>query len=221
MTDLLCPVWCSESISHSDRDGGITGHSHHPLLFLDVDGPLLPFGEDPGRGPRNAVSDARFSRLSLGAGGRLAELPCQLVWATTWEDEANAEIAPRLGLPRLPVVRWPEPAAEHEREDRWFGLCWKTRTLVDWAAGRPFAWVDDEITDADRSWVAVHHRGPAFLWQVESFRGLTGEDFAALDRWLRSIVLDDTGSNVQHGLPRSSPQTSIDADNHLEMDGTG
>lgn len=83
------------------------------------------------------------------------------VWATTWEDEANAEIAPRIGLPTLPVVNWPESSDEHDREDQWFGLFWKTRTLVDWADGRPFAWVDDEITDADRNWVSAHHRGRA------------------------------------------------------------
>ncbi|MFE3545503.1 HAD domain-containing protein [Nocardia sp. NPDC059177] len=156
-------------------------------MFLDVDGPLLPFGDGPGREPRRVVeSDSHFSRLSVEVGGRLAELPCQLVWATTWEDAANAEIAPRLGLPQLPVVRWPEPSAEDEREDRWFGLCWKTRTLVDWAAGRPFAWVDDEITDADRTWVADRHRGTALLRHVESFRGLTGADLTALDHWLQA-----------------------------------
>jgi hypothetical protein len=164
----------------------MTDHAQHPLLFLDVDGPLLPFGEDPERELRNVVADSHFSRLRFEVGCWLTELPCQLVWATTWEDEANAEIAPRLGLPRLPVVRWPEPSAAHEREDRWFGLCWKTRSLVDWAAGRPFAWVDDEITDADRTWVAAYHRGAALLWHVEPFRGLTDEDFVVLDHWLRS-----------------------------------
>ncbi|MEV0111609.1 HAD domain-containing protein [Nocardia sp. NPDC050799] len=164
----------------------MTDHAQHPLLFLDVDGPLLPFGEDPGREPRSVVSDSHFSRLRPEIGRWLAKLPCQLVWATTWEDEANDELGPRLGLPRLPVVRWPESSAEYEREDRWFGLCWKTRTLVDWAAGRPFAWVDDEITDADRTWVATQHRGPALLRHVEPFRGLSGEHFAALDHWLRA-----------------------------------
>lgn len=118
--------------------------------------------------------------------GRLAALPCDLVWATTWEEEANAEIAPRIGLPRLPVVTWPETSGEHEREDRWFGLCWKTRTLVTWAAGRSFAWVDDEITDADRTWVSTHHSGRALLHHVEPFRGLTNEDIAVLDRWHRA-----------------------------------
>jgi hypothetical protein len=42
---------------------------------------------------------------------------------------------------------------------------------VTWAAGRPFAWVDDEITDADRDWVSAHHGGRALLHRVESFRG--------------------------------------------------
>ncbi|MEU1982749.1 HAD domain-containing protein [Nocardia sp. NPDC019395] len=165
----------------------MSGPGQQPLLFLDVDGPLLPFGEDPGGEPRNVASNSHFWRLGLEVSRRLSELPCQLVWATTWEDEANAEIAPRLGLPQLPVVRWPEPSAEHEHEDQWFGLCWKTRTLVDWAAGRPFAWVDDEITAADHAWVATQHRGSAFLRHVESFRGLSDDDLTALDHWLRAI----------------------------------
>ncbi|MFF5109211.1 HAD domain-containing protein [Streptosporangium sp. NPDC000509] len=165
----------------------MTGHTVRPLLFLDVDGPLLPFGEDPQRAPRATAPDSGLARLTSETGRRLAALPCELVWATTWEDAANAEIAPRVGLPRLPVVSWPESTGRHEREDQWFGLCWKTRTLVEWADGRPFAWVDDEITDADREWVSRHHGGRALLYRVESYRGLTGEDFAAIDRWLRAL----------------------------------
>lgn len=163
----------------------MTGDTPLPLLFLDVDGPLLPFGdgsqhESSGTGPYS-----HLSRLDPKVGPRLAALPCALVWATTWEDEANAEIAPRIGLPPLPVVNWPESTDEQERENRWFGLHWKTRTLVAWAGGRPFAWVDDEITDADRDWVCTHHRGPALLHHVTASKGLTEDDFAALDQWLR------------------------------------
>ncbi|MGP4025982.1 HAD domain-containing protein [Actinomadura sp. 3N407] len=157
-----------------------------PLLFLDVDGPLLPFGEDPQRESRYVAPDSRLAQLNPQMGFRLAALPCTPVWATSWEDEANTEIAPRIGLPTLPVVKWPESSDEHDREDRWFGLCWKTRTLVNWADGRPFAWVDDEITDADRDWVSAHHRGRFLLHHVRPFRGLTDEDFAALDKWLRA-----------------------------------
>ena len=165
----------------------MTDHTQRPLLFLDVDGPLLPFGENPRREARDTTPDSHLARLTAEVGRRLAALPCELVWATTWEDEANAEIAPRIGLPQLPVVNWPESSDEDERQDQWFGLHWKTRTLVAWAAGRPFAWVDDEITDADRDWVTAHHSGRTLLHHVESFRGLADEDFAALDQWLRAL----------------------------------
>ncbi|MEO3830344.1 HAD domain-containing protein [Actinomadura sp. B10D3] len=163
----------------------MTGHGERPLLFLDVDGPLLPFGDGP-EGERRTTPDTGLARLTVELGRRLAALPCDLVWATTWEDEANTEIASRIGLPRLPVVKWTDPSDDHEREDRWFGLCWKTRTLVTWASGRPFAWVDDEITDADREWVSARHGGRALLHRVPSFRGLGDDDFAVLDRWLRT-----------------------------------
>ncbi len=163
-----------------------TGHTQRPLLFLDVDGPLLPFGENPHL-PRAARADTRLVRLTPQVGHRLAALPCDLVWATTWEDEANTELAPRLGLPQLPVVHWPDPSDDHQRHDQWFGLCWKTRTLVTWAAGRPFAWIDDDITDADRDWVSTNHPGRALLHHVEPYRGLADEDLTTLDQWLRAL----------------------------------
>ena len=161
--------------------------ARRPILFLDVDGPLLPFGGESLRlGSPTSSPDSHLARLDPTLGPRLAALPCELVWATAWEDDANAEIAPRIGLPQLPVVNWPASSDEREREDDWLGLHWKTRYLVHWAAGRPFIWVDDEITDADRTWIAANHPGSALLHLVESSRGLDAADFAALDRWLRN-----------------------------------
>ena len=130
--------------------------------------------------------DAQFARLDRSLGRRLAALPCRLVWATAWEDDANVEIAPRIGLPRLPVVFWPESSDEREREDTWLGVHWKTRALVSWAAGRSFVWVDDEVTDTDRQWVSKHHAGRALLHHVDSSRGLSDADFVVLDAWLRA-----------------------------------
>jgi hypothetical protein len=165
----------------------VADYAQGPLLFLDVDGPLLPFGENPLSGHGQAAAVPRLARLGQDTGLRLAALPCTLVWATTWLEDANTEIASRIGLPDLPVVTWPEPTQAHEHEDRWFGLCWKTRTLVNWAAGRPFAWIDDEITEADRDWVSDHHPGPALLYSIDASRGLTDRDFAALEEWLREL----------------------------------
>jgi hypothetical protein len=100
-----------------------------------------------------------------------------MVWATTWQDEANEVLAPRLGLPALPVVRWPEEAGAPGTPR---GLHWKTPALVASAEGRPFLWVDDEIGPVDRLWVEGTHPAPALLHRVDPRRGLTDEDFAAL-----------------------------------------
>ncbi|EDY46350.1 HAD domain-containing protein [Streptomyces sp. SPB074] len=165
----------------------MSGHAERPLLFLDIDGPLLPFGDGARRAPFRTATDTYLARLDPRVGPRLAALPCELVWATTWEDAANTDMAPRLGLPPLPVVHWPELSDAREREDRWYGLHWKTRTLAAWAGDRPFAWCDDEITEADQEWVSTHHPAPALLHRVTSSRGLATEDFAALASWLEAI----------------------------------
>ncbi|MFI0895132.1 HAD domain-containing protein [Streptomyces sp. NPDC020983] len=156
-----------------------------PILFLDVDGPLIPFGATreqypdgyPTYVPQEAGANPLLARVAPALGPRLLALPCDLVWATTWESEANECLAPLLGLPQLPVVTWPEPSDEPELA----GLHWKTRTLVEWAADHPFAWLDDEITDADRTWANAHHPSRTLLHRVDHRHGLPAADFADLE----------------------------------------
>jgi hypothetical protein len=174
----------------------VIGAPQLPFLFLDVDGPLIPFGatrdERPDGYPtfRSAyvppgdLANPLLSRIDPAYGPRLRALRCELVWATTWMSEANEAIAPWLGLPALPVVDWPDPAEDDEGEH---GLHWKTRPLVVWAAGRDFVWVDDEITAIDRGWVTAQHGGRALLQRVDARLGLTDADFAAVDAWLRAV----------------------------------
>ena len=64
-------------------------------------------------------------------------------------------------------MTWPEASAAEEEQDERLGLHWKTRALVRWAAGRAFAWADDEITSTDRDWVAANHPGQALVHRTD------------------------------------------------------
>jgi hypothetical protein len=99
--------------------------------------------------------------------------------------DANEVIGPLLGLPELPIVQWPEDADDDRPGLPRPGLVhWKTQGLVDWATGRCFVWIDDEITDADRRWVDDHHAAPALLHRVDPHRGLTRDDIDTISWWL-------------------------------------
>ena len=170
--------------------------ARRPLLFLDVDGPLNPFASRPEALPGEyRIHEMRpdlWADLSLRPlqvwlnpehGGRLLALPADLVWATSWEDDANTWIGPRIGLPELPVVGWPEDLNASAPPD----LCWKTPTLLEYAAGRPFAFVDDDISDADQLYADARCDAPMLFHFVDPSKGLTEKDFAVLADWLGAI----------------------------------
>ncbi|MFI1539488.1 hypothetical protein [Streptomyces anandii] len=174
-----------------------------PLLFLDVDGPLNPYAAEPEKCPDGYTtltvaqdSGTRQERGGAGArrrthrvwlnpehGQRLRGLGYELCWATTWMDDANRWIAPVLGLPELPFVDFGD-ALLQERPD---GVHWKTGPLVDYANGRPFAWVDDEQSDLDQAYVTAYHRGAALLHHVNPRVGLRDNDFHALADFARTL----------------------------------
>ncbi|MFI1754434.1 HAD domain-containing protein [Streptomyces sp. NPDC020571] len=161
----------------------MTSATRRPLLFLDIDGPLIPFGSPAGAVAPVDEDNPLMARLDPGVGVRLSALGCDLVRATTWGEEANEVVAPRIGLPRLPVLDRPDACVEGSPR----GLHWKARTLVEWADGRPFVWVDDEINAVDRQWVAAAHLGPYLLHRVDPAEGLTDADFAVLGVTVRSF----------------------------------
>ncbi len=165
-----------------------------PLLLLDVDGPLNPTRRrrSAARGIRDASHAARgwstgrplrvWLNPDHGTELRALAEAYELVWATTWKGEANTWIGPRLGLPGLPFVDWP---AMHGRAPA--GTFWKTQYLLEYAAGRPFAWVDDDITVYDREYVGQRHLAAALLLRVDPRIGLVRQDFDALHAWAAAL----------------------------------
>lgn len=162
-----------------------------PLLLMDVDGPLNPFGARwMYRGtPPDGFTVHRLSpdgfgpfRVALNPwhGARLRGLADRfdLVWASTWQGEANRMIAPLLGMPDdLPFIPMSRPWVTPAR-------CWKSDVVAAWANGRPFAWFDDEINRATRRFLARWPGiGPHLALRTDPTRGLTENDFVALERF--------------------------------------
>ncbi|MFE7120876.1 hypothetical protein ACFU99_36150 [Streptomyces sp. NPDC057654] len=184
-----------------------------PLLFLDVDGPLNPYAAECGKRPEGyttlsapeeagwATGEPEGTRphrrthrrphrgplqvwLNPDHGRALLTLGYEICWATTWMNDANTWIGPVLGLPELPFVDFGS-ALFQERPD---GVHWKSEPLVKYADGRPFAWVDDEQSDADHAHVSANHHAPALLHHVNPRRGLRGSDFRALADFAASVT---------------------------------
>ncbi|MEU1280359.1 hypothetical protein [Streptomyces sp. NPDC005805] len=166
-----------------------------PLLLIDVDGPLNPYAAKAQRRPEGygthrmrptGWTDGRPLRVWLNPahGPELLALAehYELVWGTTWKGEANTWIGPPLGLPRLPFVDWPKM---HGRAPG--GTFWKTQYILEYAPGRPFAWVDDDITPYDHEYVERHHLAPALLLSIDPRRGLLRPDFDRLADWAAEL----------------------------------
>ncbi len=107
----------------------------------------------------------------------------EVVWATTWQDHANTYFSPILGFPKLPVAIVDNGSSFRDPSE------WKIAQLGEdprWA-GRPLAWVDDDIPpgwDLERTRcprdkaITLSHR------VASSWRGLVQRDVDHLDAWL-------------------------------------
>lgn len=122
-----------------------------PLAFIDVDGVLnrtvsnsvarrrgyVTYRADPMGFPVKIILDFK----DRGRLQRLAE-HFELAWGTTWEDEANRIIRPRLMIPqKWLVAKNTGPSAS------------KAPGIVELAGDRPFVWFDDEARNEDRAYL--------------------------------------------------------------------
>lgn len=170
-----------------------------PLLLIDVDGPLNPFAAprlpegytEHLMRPPSYLAESLKPRayveplkvwLNPAHGAALRDLPFELWWCSTWGEEANQFIAPQIGLPDLRVVPLGKPKTRPDR------TCWKTWDVARWCMDVPFAWVDDDIGQADRAYVQAVHNAPSFLLSIDPVVGLVDADFDRLRTWAESLL---------------------------------
>jgi hypothetical protein len=148
-----------------------------PLLLLDVDGVLLPFGSPTAMAEH--YNPARFAAKIK----RLAEA-YEIHWCTGWEDDANKQIAPLLGMEQLPVV----PLYSNWDTFRSEGYVhWKHSSILKYMEkheGRPYAFIDDDISEIPEFGSAPH------LWvKTDPLVGITDEHVDLLLAWVESLDL--------------------------------
>lgn len=151
-----------------------------PLLLLDVDGVVCPLGETatdqvPIASAYRSLSHHRLLPAWL---AELAEV-FELVWATTWEHDANAILAPALGLPDLPVITFTGSVVGP-------GETVKLPSIRRYVGERRFAWVDDRIGVDATAW-AAHRSAATFLRDIDPAAGLTRHDVDALLEFATSL----------------------------------
>ena len=166
-----------------------------PLLLLDIDGVLNPTGrgEDCGFLPSN-LHGFRVS-LCLDHGVLLNDLDregeVELCWATTWNENANHDVGPALGLSRplpvLPIDRalaGPVPA----------GTNWKTPSVVAGVGDRPCAWIDDWIGPPEQQWAEDRILAgiPTLLIRTDPGVGLLPEHVDRVRSWARRTAAPAT-----------------------------
>jgi hypothetical protein len=157
--------------------------SAKPLLLIDIDGVLNPHvGPGIEAGPEFEVHAIhnQIVRLNRMHGAWLHSLLAayDLVWATTWEEDANRLIAPAIGAPDdLPVISFPDRDS--------LGWTWKLPAVRGYVQNRPAVWLDDDPGEGAEEWAA--QRGvPTRLIRPNGYDGWRESELEELWTFVRT-----------------------------------
>jgi hypothetical protein len=150
-------------------------------LLIDVDGVLCPnFSAGPLPGFELFDTGAVDVWLSKQHGKWLNHLANQfdLVWATTWEQDAADILAPALGLPLdMPVIEFTSGSANRT---------WKLTDIEEFVEDRPFAWIDDVIGPDAELWAEMRDF-PTLFVHTDPAVGMTRADVTLLEEFAESV----------------------------------
>lgn len=159
-----------------------------PIWLLDVDGVLNAVTSEPDLAVwpdyRSGFATARHRRWPITWSPTVVRAVrevhearrAEVLWLTTWDDDANGDLAHLLGLPALPVAgRSRETKAEPH--NGWWKLQVARRVHHE-DPSRPLLWTDDDLSyDSEASeWISTRGLGISPMTD----RGLDPHDLTAI-----------------------------------------
>jgi hypothetical protein len=199
-----------------------------PVLALDVDGVLNAFApirphvtrQIGGRTVKGVFQPytLRFDNEVVDMIEALQE-HFDICWFTMWNERANDQIAPALGIDTFPVWQadhnkgW-DTALDRGTEQWNIHRLWyaKTPLLPEYAQGRPTAWCDDDHSGADVLWLAKQDDAPEhfYLHQTDAGHGIQWSDVADLIQWADDLAAGSLVSMRSFHSAREAAQVFIE-----------
>lgn len=177
-----------------------------PVIFLDIDGVINVIPPKRGVPPHLKVWNEwrkveilsypiNYSPELIGHLNRLSE-KAEIVWLTTWREEAVKDFAPIVGLKTFRFINpkgledpWGSTASfSGSPENRW----WKMNGVLDHidTTGTPFVWLDDELRSSTKRYVrgiAEDCGVPNLMFIPFETQGIDREHIARIDEFISSV----------------------------------